>query len=144
MATINTAEEKLKLYAGMTLKASQEALKQGKLRPECFMLPSPQRRWIPMRSSPEGALERALWGAKEEFGEDVSDPKNDVVLVEFVFTAHGVGYYHTMKKILTTYYYKDFWESWRFNDELPYTGLPYSVCSEKGDILVQLSTKQIE
>ena len=104
---------------------------------------SPQRRWIPMRSSPEGALERALWGAKEEFGEDVCDPKTDVVLVEFVFTAHGIGYYHTMKKILTTYYYKDFWKAWRFLGDLPYSNLPYSICSEKGDILVQLTTKQI-
>ena len=142
MATINTSEEKLTLYAGMTLKASQEALKQGMLRPECFMLPSPQRRWIPMRSSPQGALERALWGAKE-LGEDVCDPKTDVVLVEFVFTAHGIGYYHTMKKILTTYYYKDFWKAWRFKDDLLYSNHPYSIRSEKGDILVQVTTNQI-
>ena len=121
MATkVNTSSEKLTLYAGMTLKASQEALKQGMLRPECFMLPSPQRRWIPMRSSPEGALERALWGAKEEFGEDVCDPKKDVVLVEFVFTAHGVGYYHTMLSLLTTRYGKDNWKAWRFYGNLPY------------------------
>ena len=143
MATINTSEEKLTLYAGMTLKASQEALKQGMLRPECFMETSPQRRWIPMRTSPEGALERALWGAQEEFGEDVCDPKTEVVLVEFVFTAHGIGYYHTMKKILTTYYYKDFWKAWRFKDDLEYHDYPYEIRSNKGDILVQVTTKQI-
>ena len=137
MATVNTSEEKLTLYAGMTLKASQEALKQGMLRPECFMETSPQRRWIPMRSSPQGALERALWGAKE-LGEDVRDPKKDLVVVEIVFTAHGVGYFHTMKNLLTTYYGKEYWKAWRFLGNLP-----YSICSEEGDILVQLTTKQI-
>ena len=118
------------------MKASQEALEQGMLRPEFFMLTTPERRWIPMRSSPQGALERALWGAKE-LGEDVCDPKKDLVVVEIVFTAHGVGYFHTMKNLLTTYYYgKEFWKAWRFLGNLPYT-----ICSEEsGDILVQLTT----
>ena len=144
MATINTADKNLTLYAGMTLKAAREAAEKGKLGPECFMLPSPKRCWIPMRNSAEGALERALWGAKHEFGEDDCDPKKDVVIVEFVFTAHGIGYYHTMKEILTTYYYKDFWKAWRFKDDLPYSNLPQIIYSEKGDILVQLTTKEIE
>ena len=143
MSTINTSEETLKLYAGMMLKKSQEASKQGVLRPECFMETSSKRRWIPMRDTPERALERAIWGAKAEFGVDVADPKTEVVLVEFEFTAHGMGYYHTFKQILTTYYYKDFWKAWRFKDDLLYSNHPYSICSEKGDILVQVTTKQI-
>ena len=138
MAVINTSEETLKLYAGMMLKKSQEASEQKLLTPECFMATSSKRRWIPMRTSPEGALERALWGAQAEFGEDVCDPKTEVVLVEFEFTAHGMGYYHLFKQILTTYYYKDFWKAWRFLGNLP-----YSICSEEGDIIVQLTTKQI-
>ena len=133
----------MKLYAGMMLKKSQEASKQGVLRPECFMDTSSKRRWIPMRDTPEKALERAIWGAKAEFGVDVADAKTEVVLVEFEFTAHGMGYYHTMKEILTTYYYKDFWKAWRFKDDLEYHDYPYEIRSDKGDILVQVTTNQI-
>ena len=143
MATkVKTSSEKLTLYAGMTMKASEKALQEGMLRPEFFMITTAERCWIPMSSSPQGALERALWGAKE-LGEVVSDPKTDLVVVEIVFTAHGVGYFHTMKKLLTTYNGTEYWKAWRFLDNLPYDNLPYSICSEKGDILVQLTTQQI-
>lgn len=140
MATkVKTSSEKLTLYAGMTIKASEKALKDGMLRPEFFMITTPERCWIPMSSSPQGALERALWGAKE-LGEDVRDPKKDLVVVEIVFTAHGVGYFHTMKNLLTTRYGKEYWKAWRFHDNLPYT-----ICSEEsGDILVQLTIKCVE
>ena len=134
---VKTSSEKLTLYAGMTMKASEKALKEGMLRPEFFMITTDKRCWIPMRNTPEKALERALWGAKE-LGEVVSDPKKDLVVVEIVFTAHGVGYFHTMKNLLTTRYGKEYWKAWRFFDNLP-----YSICSEEGDILVQLTTHQI-
>ena len=126
----------------MTMKAAENALKVGMLRPEFFMKPTVKRCWIPMRISPEEALKRGLWGA-EELEEVVSDPKKDLVVVEIVFTAHGVGYFHTMKKLLTTYNGTEYWKAWRFPDNLPYDNLPYSICSEKGDILVQLTTQQI-
>ena len=67
-----------------------------------------------------------------------STPKKDFAVFEIVFTAHGVGYFHTMKNLLTTYHGKEYWKAWRFLDNLP-----YSICSEEGDILVQLTTQQI-
>ena len=87
-----------------------------------------------MRDTPERALERAIWGAKAEFGVDVADAKTEVVLVEFEFTAHGIGYYHTMKEILTTYYYKDFWKAWRFKDDLLYSNHPVKSSSGSNDV----------
>ena len=136
MATkVKTSSEKLTLYAGMTMKASEKALQESVLRPEFFMITTAERCWIPMSSSPQGALERALWGAKE-LGEDVRDPKKDLVVVEIVFTAHGVGYFHTMKNLLTTHHGKEYWEAWRF-----YGNIYETVRSEEsGDILVQLTT----
>ena len=92
-----------------------------------------------MSSSPEGALERARWGARE-LGENDLDPKKDLVVFEIVFTAHGVGYFHTMKNLLTTRYGKEYWKAWRFHGNLPYT-----ICSEEsGDTLVQLTLKCVE
>ena len=140
MATkVKTSSEKLTLYASMTMKASEKALQESVLRPEFFMIPTPERCWIPMSSSPEKALERALWTAKE-LGENVIDPKKDLVVFEIVFTAHGVGYYHTMLTLLTTRYGKDNWKAWRFHGNLPDT-----ICSEEsGDILVHWTANRVE
>ena len=140
MATkVETSSEKLTLYAGMTMKASEKALEESVLRPEFFMIPSDERRWIPMSISPVKAVERALWTAKE-LEENVTDIKKDLVVFEIVFTAHGVGYYHTMLSLLTTRYGKDNWKAWRF-----YGNLPYKICSEEsGDILVHWTAKCVE
>ena len=88
-----------------------------------------------MSSSPEGALERARWGARER-GEYGLDPKDDFRVFEIVFTAHGVGYFHTMLNLLTTRHGKEYWKAWRFHGNIHET-----ICSEEsGDILVQLTT----
>ena len=87
-----------------------------------------------MSSSPEGALERARWGARE-LGENDLDPKDDFRVFEIVFTAHGFGYFHLLN-LLTTRHGKEYWEAWRF-----YGNIHETICSEEsGDILVQLTT----
>ena len=104
------------------------------MRPEFFMIPSDERRWIPMSISPVKAVERALWTAKE-LEENVTDIKKDFRVFEIVFTAHGVGYFHTMLNLLTTRHGKEYWKAWRFHGNIHET-----ICSEEsGDILVQLT-----
>ena len=102
------------------------------LRPEFFMITTPERCWIPMSSSPEGALERARWGARER-GEYGLDPKDDFRVFEIVFTASGFGYFHLLDLLTTRQGNEDYWEAWRF-----YGNIPETICSaESGDILVQ-------
>ena len=83
MSTVETSSYKLTLFAAMSKSASQVALQQGMIKPEFFMSPTEERDWIPMKKSPQEALQRAHWGADER-GEKDLHPKHDFRVLDAV------------------------------------------------------------
>ena len=123
----------LTVYVGLRAEKWADACTDRTLRPEHVMAVTPSRKWVPLNKNVDQAVDRALWGAADELGRPLVDPKTELVVARVDFHAAAVGHW-LLGGMLTT---QD-WQNWRFHGPLP-----FEVRNENMTLLVEVSQHQI-
>ena len=122
--TADISMSTLRLYVGINKAEWDNILARGAVHPDHVMRVTPQRWWVPLRTTLEAALERASWGG-EEVGHEWNI--NDVLVLVFEFSTKGLGHY-MLNQTLTT---RD-GNHYRFHGSLPLLSI-----STTGELLAQ-------